>query len=94
MTMSPKTKKLLMIAGAAVGGYIVYTKFVKKPAPVAALPVAPKQMISAGTIKTAAIQLATQQIAATMPGSATGLGVLESLGLTEELGSLGGSCFR
>lgn len=94
MTMSPKTKKLLMIGGAAVVGYIVYTKM-KKPAPQQVLVAAnPKQLVSAGTIKTAAIMMPVAQIAATKAGSATGLGVLEELGLIEELGSLGGSCFR
>lgn len=94
MTMSPKTKKILMIGGAAIAGYVVYTKFIKKPAaPVMTAPTK-AQLISAGTIKTAAIQLATAQIAATKAGSATGLGVLEELGVEESLGSLGGSCFR
>lgn len=37
--MKPKHKKILMILGAAIGGYVIYTKVIKKPAP-AAMPAA------------------------------------------------------
>ena len=33
--MSPTTKKILMIGGAAVAGYLIYTKVIKKSAPAA-----------------------------------------------------------
>jgi hypothetical protein len=75
--MSPKTKKILMIAGAAVAGYVVYTRVIKKPA--VAAPVAPT-LSAADRLKTAAISAATQKIASIN-------------GVEEELGSLGGSCF-
>ena len=87
--MSPRTKKILMIAGAALGGYIIYSKVIKKPTATAALPVN-KATMSLGTIKTAAVSLAVNQIRASTGVGKTALGVLESLGVSESLGSLGG----
>jgi hypothetical protein len=87
--MSPKTKKMLMIAAAAVGGYIVYTKVIKKPAAPAQI----KSVSMTDAAKAAAIKLAQTQIAK-LSGVQESLGVEEALGVTQSLGSLGGSCFR
>lgn len=74
--MSPKTKKILMIGGAAVAGFIVY-KMIKKPAHTApvALPTQKASMLS---------KIASAQI--TKIG-----GIEEELGVSEDLGSLGSS---
>lgn len=72
--MSPTVKKVLMIAGAAVAGYVVYTKVIKKPAPT--------KLAAATSLRNAAITKATVQL--------SGNDLLEELGLEEALGSLGG----
>lgn len=94
--MSPRTKKILLIAGAALGGYIIYSKVIKKPStPKVALQVAKMNLASIGTLKTAAFSAAVSKISASTGTKATALGVEEALGIeealgvTESLGSLG-----
>jgi hypothetical protein len=67
--MTPKTKKLLMIGGAAIAGYVVYTQIKKRSAAPA-----PKRGIASA--------VATQI-------SKVG-GAEEDLGVSQDLGSLGG----
>jgi hypothetical protein len=77
--MSPKMKKILMLLGAVVGGYVVYTKVIKKSA-------TPSALNAATAAKLAAVRAdATRNLT-----SVAGTDVIEDLGLSEELGSLGG----
>jgi len=74
--MSPTLKKVLLIGGAAVAGYVIYTKVIKKaPAPVVELP---KEPITGG------LKLPPQHANATVTtteGSRRGVaGYLGSLG--------------
>ncbi len=97
--MSPRTKKILMIAAAAVGGYIIYAKVIKKPssskATLIGTKVATMNLQSIGTLKTAAYSAGVSKIMASTGTKATALGVEEALGIeealgvTESLGSLG-----
>jgi hypothetical protein len=48
--MSPTTKKILLIGGAAVAGYLVYTKVIKKSAPAPAAPTPPAGAIVGGVL--------------------------------------------
>jgi len=81
--MSPKMKKILMIGGAAVAGYLVYTKVIKKPES------APASRSTEASTATAVAQLTAQGPAARFTRAITkrtGSGIPMVAGL----GSLGG----
>jgi len=80
--MSPNVKKILMIGGAAVAGFVIY-KMIKKPAQAAA-PVAMTMQRSALLSQIKGAQFSK------MAGAEEDLGVSEDLGPSEDMGSLGG----
>jgi hypothetical protein len=86
MTLTPNMKKILLVGGAAVVGFIIYRKMKgsSAPAPTAALPAANKMKLATGMINKFAMAKTTMTAAKT-----TG-GLEEELVADEELGSLGG----
>ncbi len=82
--MSPTLKKVLMIGGAVVAGYVVYTKVIKKSGKTLG--------VGARTIAASRVPAMTAQIK--MSGNDEAVdGILEELGLVREglrnLGTLG-----
>jgi hypothetical protein len=82
--MSPKTKKMLLIAGAAVAGYVVYTKVIKKPEKPDA-----KTVIGHGFEAAPGATLTTKRPWLSPKIKPLG-GADDGLGDSEDLGTLGG----
>ncbi len=83
--MSPKLKKILLIGGGAVAAYLVYTKVIKKAAPAVRGGVAPSAIAAEApgpSVSRPGMIIADTHI--------TKIGSIEDLGLSQDLGSLGG----
>ena len=74
--MSPKTKKILLVGGAAVAAYVVYSMVTKKKMPPAKVGPALSPAARADLITNAALK------------SGTVAGIEDDLGTSEDLGSL------
>lgn len=84
--MSPMLKKVLLIGGGAVAVYVIYTKVIKKAAPAVRGGAAPSAIApeAAGpSVSRPGMIIAAEHV--TKIGS-----VEEELGLSQDLGSLGG----
>lgn len=84
--MSPTMKKILLIGGAAVVGFVVYKKMTaKKPAAVTKI----SAPLAAKIAAVSKMQFAKMATATT--SKMAGDDVIAELGLEEQLGSLGGA---